>query len=467
MPSIPLPFASYALDSLPASCSRLVNCYIEQLPPDAKTPARLVRAPGIAVMDEASGPVDGMISTKGRLYVHTTAGVLIEYTGFGTLGTSAGAARGPGLVDLAANTDNVVAVVEGGAITEAASYYKFTPPVTSNYISDADFTSRLASQVEFLDNYLLFLEPKTGRFFGADLGSASSFDALAYATAESHPDNLVGMIADHGQLFLLGDESCELWYNAGVQGFPFQRLQNGRVQIGCAAGRSPAPVDQTVAWLASDRTVRVLQGVTPARISTHAIEQAVVGDVSGARGYSFSYQGHEQYVLHLPNKTVVYDAATQAWHERQTYGEQGWLPSFHVNAFGKTLVANPGGIDIGYFDKDTFTEFGEPQVMSWTYQPIYAENRMASHHRLEVGLQTGVGTNSVTDPKIMLEYSDDGGQTFTHLSTQSIGAKGKRETRVMWHGLGMSNNRVYRMSVSDPIPVSVTDTIIDATGARL
>jgi hypothetical protein len=467
MPSIPLPYASYALDSLPASCSRLVNCYIEQLPPDAKTPARLVRAPGIAVMDEATGPIDGMISTQGRLYVHTTLGVLIEWTGFGTLGSSAGAAKGPGLVDLAANTDNVVAVVEGGPVAEAASYFTITPPITSNFISDADFLSRGASQVEFLDNYVLFLEPRTGRFFGADLGSVTAFDALNYATAESQPDDNVGFIADHGQLIIFGGESGEIWQNAGIQGFPFTRLDGGRIQLGCAAGRSLASVDQTVFWLANDGTVRALNGVTPGRVSTHAIEKLITGDVSGARAYSQSFEGHEQYVLHLPNNTVVYDAATQTWHERKTYGENTWLPSFHTRAFGKTLVANPGSVEIGYFDRDTFTEFGEPQVMSWTYQPVYAENRMASHLRLEVGLETGVGTTSVTDPKIMLEYSDDGGNTFTHFSTQSLGAKGRRETRVMWHGLGMSNNRVYRMSVSDPVTLSVTDTSLDAVGARL
>ena len=468
MASIPLPFASYQLDSLPASCSRLVNCYIEALPPGAKTPARLVRAPGIAQLAlGATSGVGGMIATKRKLFVYCRAGVLQEYTAHGLLGTGYSAAVGSGWPDLTTNADNVVVVVPGGLVGTQASYVKHTAPTSSGYITDADYSSRGASHVEFLDNYLLFLEPNTGRFFGADLGSASSFDALNYATAESHPDDLVGMIEDHGQLFLLGEESCELWLNSGIQGFPFERLANGRVQMGCAAGRSAAKVDQTVMCLASDKTVRALQGQTPVRVSHHGIEQLIDGDVSDSRAYSFSFQGHEQYVLHLPNRTVVYDAATQAWHERQTYGQLGWLPSFHTQAFGVTWVAKPGETDIGYFDKDTYTEFGQTQVMSWTYQPVYAENRMASHNRLEVGVETGVGDNTTTDPKIMLEVSDDGGNTFTHFSTQSLGAKGKRETRVMWHGLGMSNNRVYRMSVSDPVKVAVTDTILDARGARL
>lgn len=469
MASIPLPFASYSLDSLPASCSRLVNCYIEALPPDAKTPARLVRAPGIAEMYDFGGSISigGMIAAKSKLYVYSTAGVIYEFPSFGTIGSGSSAAVGSGLIDLAANADNVVAVNTGGPIGFTASYYRFTPPVDVGYINDADFTARNPSQVEFLDNYLLFLEANTGRFFGADLGSVTAYDALSFATAESQPDDLVGMIEDHGQLFLLGEDSGELWANAGVQGFPFQRLQNGRVQAGCAAGRSVAKIDQTVAWLAKDKTFRLLQGVTPVRFSTHAIEQMVEGDVSGSRSYTYQFEGHDNYVCHLPNKTVVYDAATQAWHERQTYGEQGWLPSFHTNVFGKALVANPGGTKIGYFDRETYTEFGETQVMSWTYQPIYAENRMASHYRLEVGLQTGVGDNTTLDPSIMLEISDDGGQTFQHFETKSLGAKGRRETRVMWHQLGMSNNRVYRMSVSDPVQVCVTDTIIDAAGARL
>ena len=412
-------------------------------------------------------PIGGMLAAKRNLYVITTNGILQEFTGFGVQGSGNSAAIGSGWADMAANADNVVVVNTGGPAASSASYYKFTTPTALGYITDTDFLARGAYAVEFLDNYLLFLEPNTGRLFGADLGSATAFDALSFATAESHPDDTVGMIEDHGQLVLLGEESTEIWWNAGIQGFPFERMANGRVQMGCAAGKSAAKVDQTVMWLANDGTVRALQGQTPARVSTHAIEQMTGGNVADSRGYSFSFDGHEQYALHLPNRTPVYDAATQLWHERQTYGSSGWGPSFHTRAFGKTLVAIPGGTKVGYFDRDTFTEFGQTQVMSWTYQPVYAENRMASHHRLEVGIETGVGDNTTIDPKIMLEISDDGGNTFTHLSTQSLGAKGKRQTRVMWHGLGMSERRVYRMSVGDPVRVAVTDTILDADGARL
>jgi hypothetical protein len=101
--------------------------------------------------------------------------------------------------------------------------------------------------------------------------------------------------------------------------------------------------------------------------------------------------------------------------------------------------------------------------MEWTYQPIYAESRLAFHDRLEIVLETGVGlvTGQGSDPQMMLDYSNDGGQTWTALPTKDIGAIGRYDTRVVWSRLGSARQRVYRASVSDPIPVNLTDTQVE------
>ena len=112
---------------------------------------------------------------------------------------------------------------------------------------------------------------------------------------------------------------------------------------------------------------------------------------------------------------------------------------------------------------------GAIQRMEWTYQPIYANGQRAFHNRLEMVLETGVGltTGQGSSPEIMLEYSDDGGQTYVSMPNRSLGAIGKYESRVVWHNLGASRQRVYRASVSDPIKVTLTDTLIEVDGGRL
>jgi len=44
---------------------------------------------------------------------------------------------------------------------------------------------------------------------------------------------------------------------------------------------------------------------------------------------------------------------------------------------------------------------------------------------------------------------------------------GDYRKRVVWHRLGSSRDRVYRMAVTDPVPVIVYDTQLQAEGGRL
>jgi hypothetical protein len=363
---------------------------------------------------------------------------------------------------MAANTDSVVVVNNPNAYYWDGS--------TFGQITDVDFTARGASQVEFVDNYLLFLEPDSGRFFGADLGSATSFDTLNFATAEASPDEVLGMKADHRQLVLFGEESIEIWENTGVSGFPFERVINGFVEIGCFNGFSIAKVDNSVMWLANDYTVRRLDGVTPVRISHHGVEASIQNaTISTANAFSYSQGGHLFYVLSFNEVTWVYDATTQKWHERQTYGYDNWNAGSHASAFGLELVGNVQNSAVGSLRKDLFTEWEGTQRSHWCYQPIYAENRRAFHDRLEIVCKTGVGitVGQGSDPEIMCDYSDDGGITWTSLPNKKLGPLGQYRKRVEWRALGSAEQRVYRAAVSDPVDLEIVDSIIDVRGGRV
>jgi hypothetical protein len=64
-----------------------------------------------------------------------------------------------------------------------------------------------------------------------------------------------------------------------------------------------------------------------------------------------------------------------------------------------------------------------------------------------VGLQTGQGVN----PQAMMRFSDDGAATFGTIRTTTIGAAGRYKNRAMWRRLGHARDRVYEVSVSDPV----------------
>src|SRR3990167_3928732 len=218
MPSLSLPLHSYGLRAAQASTARLVNCHVEQLPPDAKTPAVLVRSPGLASWGTVgTGPIEGMHSDHGSLYVVSGGGFYTVTSA--AVATLRGAVGSSTEIDIDSNVTDVVIVSPPNAYSWASS--------TFAQITDADFTSRGAGDVEHLDGFMLYREPSTARFFSSDLNSVTAYDALNFATAEGAPDTLVGMKVDHRQVFLAGEKSIELWENTGISGFPFERMING------------------------------------------------------------------------------------------------------------------------------------------------------------------------------------------------------------------------------------------------
>lgn len=458
-----LPFSSYKLETPQASSRRLVNCYIEQA--DAKAPALLKRSPGIKPWGEAGAFGRGMHvdPRTGDLYAVSDS-ALYRVNSNGTP-QRLGPISGSGHVSMDSNVDSVVVAANPDAFYYNGSFGQITDP---------DFVDRGASHVVFLGNWMVFLEPASGRQFGANFGTATDFDALNFATAEGSPDNTLQIISDKQQLIQIGTNSTEIAANTGASGYPFERLgSGGDFNLGTVAAFSAALIDNSFSFLASDLTVRTLRGVTPVRISTHAIEQAIrsLSRKDDAIGLSFTLDGHLFYALNFPigERTFIYDVTSQQWHELGAYYQQNWPGISVVSAYGKILVQDGASGRIGELDPNYFALWDEPQVMEWTYQNIYAENDTAYHDRLEIIFQKGVGllSGQGSDPMVMLDISDDGGMTWRTLPPRKIGKVGEYRARAYWDRLGQSKDRVYRCSVSDPVITAVLDTQLYTRGGRL
>jgi hypothetical protein len=462
---LPLPFATYKLDATQASAKRLVNCYAEVVPQGEKNAIILKRSHGTALWaDVGTGPGRGLHVHKGRLY-SVSGSSLYSIDESGTE-TRLGAISGSGLTSIDSNVDSVVVV------SQPEGYYYTNG--TFGQITDTDFTSRGASRVVFLDNWMIFLEPSSGRHFAADFGQVVNFNALNFATAESNPDNTIDLLANQSQLCQFGTNSVELAYNSGAQGYPFERLPSGgKLELGCAAERSAVNIDNSFMWLASDLTVRRLNGITPVRVSTHAIEEqiAAFSVKSDAVGLTYTLAGHIYYVLTFPSvgRTFTLDVTSSQWHERESWQQGRWRPISYAYCYGKHLVQDYDTGRIGELSPTIYADFGDPQVMQWTYPTVYAEGRIAFHDRLEMIVQRGVGLASGqgSEPLLTLECSDDGGKTWSILPQRSMGAMGQYKWLAVWDRLGSSDNRVYRGSTSEPVPTTIIDTQLITRGGRL
>src|SRR3990172_2363405 len=185
-----LPVHSYRLNSVTAANSRLLNCYAETIP-EGKQPIRLTRAPGIADLATFSvGIGRGLEVMAGSLYA-VVGGSLYSVSSSGTE-TLLGSVSSLMPTSMANNGTQLVVGTDGG------SWYVYDG--TFSQITDTDFTSRGARSCAFIDNYIAFVEPGSGRWFVCDLANASSYDSLNFATAEGSPDRLVTLIVDHREV---------------------------------------------------------------------------------------------------------------------------------------------------------------------------------------------------------------------------------------------------------------------------
>lgn len=431
----------------------------------------LVRAPGIRTFTDTGEPeVRGAIVmgsmlfavAGASLYSISSGGVATELTG--------DAITGNGPVRIATNgTDIVITPGNGDGFSSDGST---VTQITDGTFIDADGGADPA----FLDGYLVFRRRGTAEFFNTGLNDVT-FNALDVATAEGAPDKLVGIIVNNRELILPGETSTERWYNAGNSpGSPFSRSPQGFYEIGCAASASLANQDNAVVMLANDKTIRRLGSVWE-RISHHGIESILqrMSQISDCIALPYTQEGHHFVAFTFGNagRTLVIDLNTGEWHEREsrinTVSIGRWRPSCVTQAYGLQIVGDSQSGKLGILDPDTHEEWGEPQVVSWTYQPVYADRLRASHRHLEIGVASGQGLSSGQgqDPLLTLHVSDDGGNTWRARPTRSLGRLGEYRKRVQYWNLGESRERVYRCEVSDPIRLFVLDTLLGVEGGRL
>ena len=346
-------------------------------------------------------------------------------------------------------------------------------------ITDPDFAG--ADAVQFIDGYFVFNQPGTGKFQITQL-YGTSIDGLDFATAEGAPDLLLSLLVDHRELWLFGETSTEVFFNSGNVDFPFERINGAFIEQGCAAKFSPAKMDNTVYWLTSDErgygTVQRASGYQPQRVSTHAVEFAIsqMPRIDDAVSYTYQQEGHSFYVLSFPTaqQTWVYDASTNLWHQR------AWRdPSDNtlkqdravcqMSFAGETIVGDHNNGNLYVLDLDYFTDNGDliPRVRACGHlsDPDYRYQMFAS---MQVDMQVGVGltVGQGSDPQAMLQWSDDGGHTWSNELWASIGKVGERLRRVKWRRLGRSRDRIFRVTITDPIRVIMIGATAQASLGR-
>jgi hypothetical protein len=494
----PILGSTYVARSVNAAASQMINLFPEVVPEAGKEPAFLMRAPGLRLLNTiGTGPVRGMWAFGNFGYV--VSGSRLYKIDSNYNATDLGAIAGTGPVSMSDNGIQLFVAANGPGYIYNVNTNVF------EQITDPDYPG--AVRVDYLDGYFVFNEPNSQKIWITSLLDGTQIDALDFASAEGSPDGVVGLICDHREVWVFGTNSVEVWYDAGTADFPLQRIQGAFNEIGCAAAYSIAKMDSGVFWLGKDARgqgmVYRANGYTGQRISTHAVEWQIqqYGNLSDAIGYTYQQDGHSFYVLVFPNAntTWVYDAATQAWHERASWANEQYIRhrgNCQMFFNDEVIIGDFENGNIYAFDLDVYSDNGAVQrwLRSWRALPTGQNDlKRSAQHNLQLDCETGVGLNGIdptdpldwffstssgdnivtnngdflmfspqttegANPEVMLRWSDDGGHTWSNEHWRSMGRIGQFGYRTIWRRLGMTTkirDRVYEVSGTDPVKIAI------------
>lgn len=380
-----------------------------------------------------------------------------------------------------------------------------------------------ANTVDVIDNYIVYNNPTTQQWGSTDLLSPIS-PQTSYSLKDGAPDDLVALIVDHREVYLMGEISSEVWTDVGTVPFPFQRIPGTSTQHGIAAPFSLARLGNSFAYVSRNNRgqsqIMQMSGYLPQRISTHAVENTLANQYVGdAIAWTYQLEGHEVYVVSFPSLelTWAFDIATGMWHK--------WLytatDSTYQRHRGNCCATFQGLVIVGDYengklyelDKTNYTDDGQNVRRLRRAPHLVTEFQRQYFDELQIQFQPGVGTTGLSrvlqgvaantiylgstytitadatltieaektyilatqqvsntqttdNPQAMLRWSNDGGSTWSNEYWTSVGQMGKYKNRAIWRRLGMARDRIFEVSVTDPVNFVIISANLKVQGAE-
>jgi len=366
---------------------------------------------GMAVLDESN-----FLTVLGlSVYNVTSAGVVSRLGGI--LGT--------GRVTMARNLNGTPQV---GIVTESGIYYLVQGGVVTH---PSEVNLPAPNSICYVKGHFVY-GISDGRIFASPMDAGTGINALSFDYANSESDSLVRVFASVGYVYVFGTRSLEIWQATGDVPFPFGPVQQN-IALGLLAKHSVAETEKGLLWVDHKGIVRYGRDGGAQRVSSHSVERSIASlsaeDQTNITGFTYICQGHQYYVLDAPTWTWVYDVDTNRWYERQTYGDSHWMASNTIWFNNKYIVSSNVNGNIFEIDPDYYFDSGAGFVLEVWCRDIHNFPGGVLVDFLDIDILSGVGLTSgdpsSQNPRLMIDYSDDGGKTFQGERRVPIGKVGE------------------------------------------
>lgn len=390
----------YTDDALSWSCQDTVNWLpVMAEVPGTKTPKKLATPPGLKPYQQiGTGPIRGMHDLEGGRFV-VSGRYLYRITPAG-VGVPVGVIPGVGRVSMTHNQfkTGYQLLVENG---QGGGGYVYTSSTdTLAKITDEGYPGSISS--DYLDSYLLGVEPQGRYWFHSNLADATDYNTLDRYEAEAAPDRIVGLIVSAQEVVVFSQRTTEFFYNTGQNTGTFQNKKCG-FDRGCASRHTIKNLDNSPIWLGDDGVVYRLDGYSAVPISTRPIEKALAGqNWSEAFAHTWEDRGFKIYYLTLPDgRTWGYDVVTRLWARRESPGLRRWRLMDTIRWGGKWYGGDFQDGRIWELNWDYYLE-GAEEFISERTSPCLQDNRSnltVPFAELEFDVGQGPMTEAVPFPE--------------------------------------------------------------------
>lgn len=341
-----------------------------------------------------------------------------------------------------------LAISSGGRLY----YYDGT---TLTQVTDVD----LRKVVDFcwIDGYFMTTDGES--LIVTELNNPFAINPLKYGSSEADPDPVVALIRLRSEVYALNRYTIEVFDNIGGDFFPFQRVSGAQIQKGSIGTHSCCVFIDAIAFLGSGRNeapgIYIGANATATKISTQEIDllikQYTEEQLTTVKLEAVNDRSHQHLYVHLPDRTVVYDAAASRELEQQVWftltsslvGFNTYRARDFVWCHNKWYCGDPTSSTHGYFSSTIGSHYGNDVRWEFGTMIVYNEGRGAIFHELELVALTG-RVEFGKDPQISTSYSVDG-ETWGQDHSIKAGAAGDRLKRLVWLQQGhMRNWRLQR-----------------------
>jgi hypothetical protein len=341
------------------------------------------------------------------------------------------------------------------AIASGGRLYYWSPTLGLIQVTDPDLG--IVLDVVWVDGYFMTTD---GEFLiVTELSDPTQVNPLKYGASEVDPDPVVALLKLRNEVYALNRNTIEVFDNVGGAFFPFARIDGAQIQKGVVGTFACCVYIENIAFLGSGRNeapgIYIGANANAQKISTQEVDELLLeyteAELALVKLESRNDKAHQHLYVHLPDKTLVYDAAAS-----QDLGQQVWfILSSSVYSFSqyrarnlvwvydKWLVGDPKSSNIGYLVQNISSHWG--QIVRWEFGTMimYNEGNGAIFNELELVCLTGrvaLGIN----PTISTSYSTDG-RSWSQDKTVTVGMIGNTRKRIAWFQQGhMRNWRIQR-----------------------